>query len=148
MEEFNCVNGHIIGGDDHICSKKDLRVFYDQAEYNLLKETWPFPEMNDWFNSFEPIIGLDEFKEKYVNKNIPKIEKGIIKNYDSQYFENLDFARNMDIITFRLLNFILYSYLFCSYIFQNLTEEEIKDYSIKDYKPNLFYIIKKKIWNY
>ena len=143
MEEFNCVNGHIIGGDDHICSKKDLRVFYDQAEYNLLKETWPFPEMNDWFNSFEPIIGLDEFKEKYVNKNIPKIEKGIIKNYESKNFENLDFVRDINIITFRVLNIILYSYLLGSNIIKSLSNEDTQNYIIQGYDPNLFSVIKK-----
>ena len=108
---------------------------------------WYFPEKKEWLGSFEPMMNLQEFKEKYVDKNMPIIEKGIIKNYESKNFENLDFVRDMDIITFRLLNFILYSFLFCSDILKSLTKEEINDYLIKDYKPNLFSVIK-KIWNY
>ena len=140
---INCIKGHKIGGIDHVCHKRDIRVFYEKAEYNALKERWLLPEMDPWFDSFEPMMNLEEFKEKYVKKNMPIIQKGIVKNYESKYFENLDFVRNIDIITFRLLNFILYSYLFWSNILKRLSNEEIKDFLIKDYEPNLFYIIRK-----
>ena len=101
------------------------------------------PEMNEWFDSFEPIMSLQEFKEKYVDNNLPVIEKGIIKKFESKYFENYDFVRDMDIINFRLLNFILYSYLFASNILQSLSDPEIQDYMIEGYEPKLFNVIKK-----
>ena len=140
---LECINGHIIGGKDHICHKKDIRVFYERAEYDALKERWLMPEMNEWFDSFEPIMSLQEFKEKYVDNNLPVIEKGIIKKFESKYFENYDFVRDMDIISFRLLNFILYSYLFASNILQSLSDPEIQDYMIEGYEPKLFNVIKK-----
>ena len=142
MEEFECLNGHICGGKDHVSSKKDLRVFYDKNEYEYLEEKWLdfSPENQPWFDSFEPIMNLQEFKEKYVDKNMPILEKGIIKDYDSKHFDSLEFVRNMDIITFRILNLILYSFIFSSYTLKNISEEEIKDYLIKD--KSLFWIIK------
>ena len=145
MEILYCINEHKCGGVYHKCAKKDLRVFYNKADYEYLKLKWLdfSPQNKPWFDSFEPLMNLEEFKEKYVNKNMPVIEKGIIKNYESKNFESLDFVRDMDIITFRLLNLILYSYLFSSYILKNLSEEEIQDYLIKEYKPNLFGVIKK-----
>ena len=143
MEEFECINGHKCGGDDHVCSKKDLRIFYDKNDYEYLKSKWLdfSPENKPWFDSFEPIMNLQEFKEKYVDKNMPILEKGIIKDYESKHFEGLEFVRNMDIITFRLLNFILYSFIFSSYTLKNISEEEIINYLVKD--QNLFWIIKK-----
>ena len=142
MDTFPCINGHTCGGEDHVCYKKDLRVFYNEAEYERLKEGWleGSPENQPWFDAFEPLMSLEEFKEKYVDNYLQK--KGIIKNYESKTFENLDFVRDMDIITFRLLNFVLNSYLFSSYILNNLTKEDIDDYSIKEYN-NLFGLIKK-----
>ena len=143
METFKCLNGHICGGEDHVSAKKDIRVFYDKDDYEYLKVKWLdfSPENKPWFDSFEPIMNLKEFKEKYVDKNMPTLEKGIIKNYESRNFESLEFVRNMDIITFRLLNFILYSFIFSSYILKNFSDEEITDYLIKE--QNLFWIIKK-----
>jgi hypothetical protein len=141
-EITKCINGHKIGGNDHVCYKKDLRVFYDEADYIRLKEMWMFPEHQPWLNSFEPLMNLQEFKDKYVDKKI-QIEKGIPKDYESKFFENLDFVRKMDIITFRLLNFILYSFLMGSYILKGISEEEIKSYYIGEYKHNIFAIIKK-----
>ena len=143
MDTFLCINEHICGGTDHVCAKKDLRVFKNEGEYEHLKEGFleGSPENQPWFDSFEPLMSLKEFKEKYVDNYSQK--KGIIKNYESKNFENLDFVRDMDIITFRILNFVLYSYLFWSYVLKNLTEEEIQDYSIKEYNNNLFGLIKK-----
>ena len=143
METFECANGHICGGKDHISAKKDIRVFYDKADYDYLKLKWLefSPQNQPWFDSFEPMMNLQEFKEKYVDKNMPVLEKGIIKNYDSRNFENLEFVRNMNIITFRLLNFILYSCLLSSYSLKNISDEEIEDYLIKQH--NLFWIVKK-----
>ena len=143
MIEFECINGHTIGGKDHVCSKKDIRVFYDKGEYEYLKEKWITADSDEWFNSFESIMNLQEFKKKYVDKNIPVTEKGIIKGYEGNTFENLDYVRDMDSITFRLLNFVLYSYLFCSNIVKSLSKEEMKDYLIRGYNPNLFCVIKK-----
>ena len=60
MDIFYCINGHKIGGIDHICNKKDIRVFNDKKDYDLLKELWE----HKWVDSFEPIMNLQEFKEK------------------------------------------------------------------------------------
>ena len=56
-------------------------------------------------------ITLDQFKEKYLKKNFQK-EKGITKS-DKNYFKNRSkLVRNLNQISYRLLNFILYSHLF------------------------------------
>ena len=64
-------------------------------------------------------------------------------NYESQFFENLDLIRGLNIVTFRLLNFVLYSFLLGGYILQNLSKEEIQDYLIIGYTPDLFSVIRK-----
>ena len=145
MATFPCINGHTIGGTDHVCFKKDLRVFYDKNEYDYLKEKWMCcPESSEWLGSFESFMNLEEYKTKYIDKIENIIEqKGIIKNYDNKQFENLYLVRDINIITFRLLNFILYSCLFVSYILKKLSEDEMKDYIIKGYTQNLFSVIKK-----
>ena len=138
---FKDINGHFIGGDDHILFKKDIRVFYEKADYDRLVQMWI--TCGEWIDSFEPMMNLQEFKEKYVNANMPITEKGIIKNYEKNNFEGLEFVRDMDIITFRLLNFILYSYLFASHIMKSLSNKEINDYLITGYEPDLFIVIQK-----
>ena len=140
-EISKCRKGHIIGGKNHVCHKKDFRVFYNKDDYDFLRKAWFGEEMDSWFNSFEPLT-LQEFKEKFVDDKIPIIEKGIIKNFDVESFKNLDFVRDMNIITFRLLNFILYSFLMSSYIIKSLSEEESKNFLIKGEKPYLFSVIK------
>ena len=119
-----CPSGHDIGGVKHINIKKDLRIFNNKEDQIKLKELWP--DCEDWFNS-SIWLTLQEFKEQYVDKNIPKPQKGIYKDYDVLSFEQNSPKRGMNIITFRLLNFILYSYLLGSYILDNLSKEELSD---------------------
>jgi hypothetical protein len=143
MSKSFCPNGHVIGGIDHILAKKDLRVFYENSDFDNLYKKWKKAKNSKaWFNSFEK-VNLQEFKNNYVDKNIITTQKGIVKGLDINDFENPSSTRDIDIITFRLLNFILYSYLMGSYILKSLSKEEVKDYLILGYKPSLFDVIKK-----
>ena len=136
-----CPNGHVIGGDDHICSKKDIRVFYEKKDDDLLRELWNFDE---WHNSFEHKT-LEEYKKQYVDQYTSKKEKGIINNYRKIEFVN-DKSYNLNIISFRLLNYILYSYLNTSYILGNLSDEEVQNYLVESLFPFSLFGVMKNEW--
>ena len=138
-----CPNGHDIGGEDHICKKKDIRVFYNAEEEKLLKFLWT--GLNEWFDSFISVT-LQEFKENYVDKKMTEPQKGIIKDYCINYFEKSFPIRNLNIITFRVLNFILYSYLLGSYILKNLSKEESDNFLIENLFPHSLFGVIKKNW--
>ena len=145
MVKDKCPNGHVIGGLSHVLAKKDLRVFYEDADYNELYTKWTKIRKDSppWFESFVK-LNLQEFKTNYVDKHIVVTEKGIINNLDISEFEKSDPIRNMDIITFRLLNFILYSFLLETYILNNLSKEEASNYLVENLFPmNLFGVVKK-----
>ena len=120
MIEDKCPKGHIIGGRDHKCTKPDIRVFSEKNDYDKLCNYWRHP---DWVGSFV-FNTLDQFKVNYVDKNIIKPVKGIIKDYEINDFERNNNIRNMNIITFRIWNFILYSYILGSYILDNIKQKE------------------------
>ena len=68
MAKSICPNGHVIGGIDHILAKKDLRVFYENSDYDNLYKKWKKAKNSKtWFNSFEK-INLKEFKTNYLIK--------------------------------------------------------------------------------
>ena len=140
MAEDKCPKGHTIGGREHKCSKPDIRVFIDQAAYNNLCNYWKRP---DWVGSFV-FNTIDQFKVNYVDKNIVKPAKGIIKDYEINDFERNSDVRDMNIITYRLLNFILYSYILGGYILDNIKQNEASAYLVENLFPhNLFGIILK-----
>ena len=144
MAEDTCPNGHIIGGLNHILSKKDLRIFYENEDYDNLYAKWTKgrKDSGPWFASFVK-MNLQEFKTNYVDKHVIKPKKGIIKDFEIVEFERTDPIRDMDIITFRTLNFILYSYLFGGYVLKNISKEEANNYLVENLFPmNLFGIIK------
>ena len=142
IKTYYCPNGHIIGGNNHICYKRDLRIFKTQEDYDKLFNYWRNPE---WFDSFQ-MLTLNEFKIKYIDKQKYIIEKGINKDYDKEEFENQIFIRDMHNITYRFMNFLLYSYILGSYILENLNENDIKDYLIKDLFPQTLFNIIKQNW--
>ena len=140
-----CPNGHVIGGHDHVCSKKDIRVFYEQADINNFTKYWhSYP---NWYNSFISTT-LKDFKTNYVDKNIIKPQKGIIKDFEINEFEKKTPVRDINIITFRILNFILYSYLIGSYILNNLSKEEANNYLVENLFPHTLFGIIKKNWEF
>ena len=140
-----CPNGHVIGGHDHVCSKKDIRVFYEQADINNFTKYWhSYP---NWYNSFVSTT-LKDFKTNYVDKNIIKPQKGIIKDFEINEFEKKTPVRDINIITFRILNFILYSYLIGSYILNNLSKEEANNYLVENLFPHTLFGIIKKNWEF
>ena len=125
-----------------MCSKKDIRVFLDKNDYDKLCNYWRHP---DWVGSFV-FSTINDFKTNYVDKNVPKPSKGIIKDYEINDFERNSDIRDINIITFRLLNFILYSYLLGSYILDNLSKEEMKLYLVENLFPVSLFGIVKKNW--
>ena len=128
-----CPNGHEIGGIDHKCTKKDIRVFPDENSRKKYESN----------NSFESLY-LNEYKQKYVDIYLKQKPKGIIKGYRYNDFERKDYVVDMHNITYRTLNFILYSYLISAYILNYLTEKEMREFLIENLFPhNLFGILKR-----
>ena len=138
-----CPNGHDIGGNDHKCIKKDIRVFCNKEDKEELFFLWNFEK--EWLDSFISLT-LQEFKENYFDKNISEPQKGIVKNYSINYFEKSFPIRNLNNITFRILNFILYSYLLGSYILNNVTKEEANSFLIEYLVPQSLFGVIKKNW--
>ena len=143
MATDTCPNRHVIGGHDHVCSKKDIRVYYEQQDINKFHNQWRgYP---NWLNSFVSTTLVD-FKANYVDKNVVKPQKGIIKDYEISEFEKKLPIRNMNIITFRILNYILYSYLLAAYVLNNLTKQEVQNYLVENLFPHTLFGIVKKNW--
>ena len=66
MSKSVCPYMHVIGGENHMCAKKDIRVFSTKADFETLKNKWKsYP---NWLNSFNALT-LDEYKALYVDKN-------------------------------------------------------------------------------
>ena len=136
MSEGKCPSGHVIGGIDHKCSKKDLRVFPNEEE----KQDYIG---NDSFIS----ITLEEFKQNYVDKYIENKEKGIIQGYRNIDFMRNKYSSNLNIITYRILNFILYSFILSSYILDHITKEEAQVYMVENLQPHTLFCIITTDWN-
>ena len=130
-----CPNGHEIGGLDHICAKKDIRVYPNEQSMTKYKSN----------NSFEALT-LVQYKRIYVNKYLEQKPKGIIKGYRFNDFERKDYVNNIHIITYRTLNFILYSFLMTAFILNNLTEDEMREFLIENLFPHSLFGIIKRGW--
>ena len=142
MAQDKCPKGHTIGGLQHMCTKKDVRVFYDQAEYDKLCNYWRQPT---WVGSFV-FNTIDQFKVNYVDKNVPNPIKGIIKDYEINDFERNSDIRDMNIITFRILNFILYSYILGCYILDNIKKDQMSAYLVENLFPHTLFGVMLKNW--
>ena len=143
MARDKCPNGHVTGGTDHVCAKKDIRVFYEQNDIQGFINSWRgYP---NWYNSFISTTLVD-FKANYVDKHVIKPQKGINKDYEISEFEKKSPIRDINIITFRILNFILYSYLLGSYILNNLNKNEVQNYLVENLFPHTLFGIIKKNW--
>ena len=138
MHQGKCPNGHLIGGINHICSKMDIRVFSDINELNQYKNS---NEANYFVSKT-----LEEFKREYVEIFLVQRTKGIMKNYRYIDFEKNFSVRNLNIITYRVLNFILYSFLLGSYILNNLNDKEMKEFLIENLFPHTLFGVIKKGW--
>ena len=143
MVTDKCPSGHVIGGIDHVCSKKDIRVFYEKEDDDKFSNYWK--SRPNWLSSFVHTT-IKEFKTDYVDKNIIKPEKGIIKDFEIGEFEKKSPVRDINIITFRILNFVLYSYLMASYALNNLTKEQMNNYLVENLFPHSLFGIVKKNW--
>ena len=141
MVTDKCPNNHIIGGKGYICHKKDIRVFASKGDIDIFVNKYSY--CMNYVDSFTRIT-LEEFKTQFVDKNEEKTRKGI-SQIDIKDFEKKDPIRNINIISFRVLDYILYSFLMGSYILGNLSDKEITEYLIIGILPenNLFSILKK-----
>ena len=59
MRKNTCPNNHTIGGKDHVCYKKDIRVFLDKESNDKFKQYWDnlnnqykWKNYKDWQPSF------------------------------------------------------------------------------------------------
>ena len=75
INEGICPNGHIIGGKDHMCSKKDIRVFLNEKDFNEFFSKYKiYPR---WISSFESNT-LAQFKENMLITIITKKSKELL----------------------------------------------------------------------
>ena len=142
MSTGRCPNNHIIGGENHICSKLDIRVFLDKKSDDELKNNW---KHDSWHESFLHKT-LEEFKSEYIDKYLSLKKKGIISDFRKNDFEKNTPVRELNIITYRVMNFILYSYLMSAFILNNLNNEEIKEYLVENLFPHTLFGILKNGW--
>ena len=134
--EGKCINGHVIGGKNEQCSKKDIRVFPN-------KKTLDEGKKNDSFSSKT----MEEFKTECITPFLKgETTKGILKDYRYNDFERNEPVRNLNNITYRLLNFILYSNLLGAFILNYLKEQEMRNYLIENLMPHTLFGIIKKDW--
>ena len=141
VHTFNCPNGHIIGGVNHILSKRDFRIFNDQNDIdNFCRNRSPA-----YISAFQA-MSIADFKKNYVDKYLLVKQKGILENFTIEDFEKKGVVRGVKERTYRFLNFILYSYLLGAYILNNLTIEQMRKYLVDNLFPHsLFGIIKKDL---
>ena len=115
----------------------DIKVFPDKERLERGKKN----------NSFISKT-LEEFKNEYVVQYIDKITKGIIKDYRKREFERDEPVRNLNNISYRLLNFILYSNLLGAFILNYLTNEEMREFLIQNLEPFTLFSVIKKDWSF
>ena len=103
-----------------IKSENYFRIFFDEKEVN---------DTDKIYLSKINYMTKDAFKNKYI---IPlyKKEEGLNEIDENKFRKNNKIIRNLDQISYRLLNYILYSHLFFAKL---LTNEDIFD----DYLPKL-----------
>ena len=141
VHTFNCPNGHVIGGVNHILSKKDFRIFNDQNDIDNFCRN----RSQAYCSAFQA-MSIADFKKNYVDKYLMIKEKGILENFTVEDFDKKGVVRNIKNITYRFLNFILYSYLLGAYILDHLTLEQMRKYLVDNLFPHtLFGIIKKDL---
>ncbi len=145
MNEGKCPKGHKIGGLHHVCSKMDIRVFLDEKSYEDFIKKWNYKDHKSWHDSFIHKT-LDEYKTEYVDEYLLKKEKGIIKDFRYNDFESNRPVRELNIISYRIMNFILYSYLMGSFILDNLKEGEMRNLLVENLFPHTLFGIIKKGW--
>ena len=135
MVQDHCPNGHIIGGQNHECYKRDIRVFPNaQVRDNAYK--------ND---SLVPVT-LEEFKNNYVDRLMPQRGKGIIQGYRNIDYIQKKYLTNLNVITYRILNFILYSFILFSYILNNIKQKEVQTYLVENLFPHTLFGVIKEGW--
>ncbi len=125
VEAGVCPNGHAIGGINYSCSKRDVRIFYNKEDYNSFIKSY---NTNQGIYSYDHIT-FEEFKNNYKEQFKLKTEKGIINTNEHLIFlEKNSIIRDLNIISFSLLNFILNSYIIGKYILYGQNKEENNDY--------------------
>ena len=142
MSQDRCPSGHVIGGSNHNCAKKDIRVFYEKADLDKFTNSY---RNSSYFKTFTS-VHLEEFKINYVDKHNIKPQKGIIKDYEISEFEKNLPVREINIITFRILNFILYSYLIGTFVLNNISKNDVQNYLVENLFPHSLFGIVKKNW--
>ena len=152
MKTNTCPNNHTIGGTEHVCYKKDIRVFLDKKSNEDFKKYWDdlYPRCRwhnykDWQPSFIHKT-LEEFKTDYIEQYLVKRQKGIISDFRYNDFENNIQVRNLTNIAYRLLNFILYSYLLGAFILNNLSIEEARNFLVENLFPHTLFGVIKNGW--
>ena len=130
-EIINCPTcGEKIGGEHNKLFRREghMRIFIDEkARKSQLDISYADKEM--------PNMLLDEYKKFIDNKESLCIQKEQMtdlinkKQFINDYL-NLS-RRNIDNLTFRVLNFILYSHIFYSNVIGILSDEEIKNLKIE-----------------
>ena len=127
-----CVNcGEKIGGEQHILFRRDghIRIFLnDDARKSQLELSYADKEMpNMLLNEYKLFVEKKEEEMNITEQNSTLMNKNDFINPEL----NLS-SRNIDALTFRILNFILYSHIFYSNIIEVISDENIKKLQIED----------------
>ena len=131
-DTYACLNKNCkltIGGTCHKLLGKEV----GQTDHYLIILKEEDKDKTYWLrkdieNGNIPYIFLDEYKKKYVDKYLNKQTQGITKE-DFPFFINRNIkVRNLDELSFRLLNYILYSHLFYSNLLGYISDKDLETY--------------------
>ena len=132
-QKSKCSNcGEIIGGEDHILFRREghIRIFLnEEAKISQIDKI-------SYADKAMPYKLLNEYKS-FVEKKEKEISN--VQEQNSILMRKNDFInptlnlnrRNIDDLTFRVLNFILYSHIFYSNIIEIISDEDIKNLQIE-----------------
>ena len=129
-KKTKCANcGEMIGGSFHKLVKREghVRIFENETEKNYFKKTIK-KDLDGRYILFKDY-------EKTV-KTKEKVDKGIEKSPLFYYKNNEKKIREIDIITYRLLNYLLSSLIYCSRIVGYIGEDKIKELELYPFSKN------------
>ena len=120
------------GGENHKLVRREghYRIFLDiKGRESQLKKGYADKDMpNMLLKEYEEYV--DKMENKRINEKEQKLD--LIKKEEFVKIIENNLIRNMDNLTYRIINFILYSHIFYANILEILSNEDIKCLLIED----------------
>ena len=125
----------MIGGTHHKLVERDghIRIYLNEEQRKTVSK-------RPYYVPFHSKL-LNEYKSEVENLKINDTFKGFRRVNIEYFLSNKKEVRNLNNISYRLLNFIFYSCIFYSKILGFLKEEQIKEYLLKDIPKDLIWMI-------